>query len=131
MTPPASRAARVYGRLLRLLHGRDPEEQQSIQDDAERLLDAARERGSGTLAATWLGLMWDLLIAATWQDLVRALRSVARASDAERSSTTSCRLVTRVLLARIRCCVRRSGWRAVRTLGIALFWRARPASRGT
>jgi putative ABC transport system permease protein len=68
----------VYGWLLRLLRGRKPEEQQAIKDDAARLLDAARARGNGAYAATWLALAWDLA-AGAGQDLARALRSLGRA----------------------------------------------------
>ena len=39
------RANRAYARLLWLVNGRDPLEQQAIKDDANRLLDAARARG--------------------------------------------------------------------------------------
>jgi putative ABC transport system permease protein len=76
MKPPSSRANRAYGRLLWLLRGRDPQEQRAIKEDAERLLDAARARGRGALAATWLALMWDLVIVGTGHDLARALRSL-------------------------------------------------------
>jgi predicted permease len=69
----------VYNRLLWLLRGRDPQEQQAIKDDAERLLDAARARGQGALAATWLALMWDLVFVGAGHDLTRALRSLVRA----------------------------------------------------
>jgi len=84
MKPPfdsaqGRRASRAYGRLLWLLRGRDPQEQRAIKDDAERLLDAARERGRGALAATWLALMWDLVIVGAGHDLARALRSLVRA----------------------------------------------------
>jgi putative ABC transport system permease protein len=79
MKPPSSRPIRAYGRLLWLLRGRDPQEQRAIKEDAERLLDAARARGRGACAATWLALMWDLVIVGTGQDLARALRSVVRA----------------------------------------------------
>jgi putative ABC transport system permease protein len=66
-------------RLLWLLRGRDPQEQQAIKEDAERLLDAARTRGRGPLAATWLALVWDLVIAGAGHDLARALQSLVRA----------------------------------------------------
>ena len=87
MKPPSSpldsaqgtRAIRAYGRLLRVLRGRDPQEQRAIKEDAELLLDAARARGRGALAATWLALMWDLLIVSAGRDFARALRSLARA----------------------------------------------------
>ena len=79
MKPPASRAIRAYGRLLWLLRGRDPQEQRAIKEDAELLLDAARARGRGAFAATWLALMWDLVIVGTGHDLARALRSLVRA----------------------------------------------------
>ena len=73
------RATGVYGRLLWLLRGRDAREQRAIKDDAERLLDAARARGRAAFVATWLALMWDLVIAGTGHDLARALRSLVRA----------------------------------------------------
>ena len=73
------RAIRAYGRLLWLLRGRDPQEQRAIKEDAELLLDAARARGRAVFAATWLALMWDLLIVGTGHDLARALRSLVRA----------------------------------------------------
>lgn len=84
MTPPRSNptpapSARIYGRLLRLQRGRDPREQRAIQEDAERLLDAARAQGRGRLATTWLALLWDLIIVGTGHDLGRALRSLLRA----------------------------------------------------
>ena len=69
----------MYGRLLWLLRGRDPQEQRAIKEDAERLLDAARARGRGAFAATWLALMWDLVIVGAGHDLARALRSLVRA----------------------------------------------------
>jgi putative ABC transport system permease protein len=78
MTPP-SRATRAYRRLLWLLRRRDPQEQRAIEEDAERLLDAARARGGGAVAATWLALMWDLVMVGAGHDLVRALRSLVRA----------------------------------------------------
>lgn len=79
MKPPSSRPIRGYGRLLWLLRGRDPQEQLAIKDDAERLLDAARTRGRAAVAATWLALMWDLVIVGAGHDLARALRSLVRA----------------------------------------------------
>jgi putative ABC transport system permease protein len=79
MKPPSSRPIRAYGRLLWLLRGRDPQEQRAIKDDAELLLDLARARGQGTFAATWLALMWDLVIVGVGHDLARALRSLVRA----------------------------------------------------
>ena len=69
----------AYGRLLWLLRGRDPQEQREIKEDAELLLDAARARGRGAFAATWLALMWDLVIVGAGHDLARALRSLVRA----------------------------------------------------
>jgi F0F1-type ATP synthase membrane subunit c/vacuolar-type H+-ATPase subunit K len=69
---------RAYGRLTWLLRARDPEEQRAIADDAAQLLSAARARGRGAVAATWLGLMADLAIG-TAQDLARAIRSTVRA----------------------------------------------------
>ncbi len=68
-----------YGRLLWLLRGRDPEERQAIEKDAELLLDAARARGRGAVAATWLALMWDLVVVGAGQDVARAFRSLVRA----------------------------------------------------
>ena len=50
-----------------------------MKEDAERLLDAARARGRAAYAATWLTLMWDLVIVGTGHDLARALRSLVRA----------------------------------------------------
>src|SRR5262245_12251772 len=79
MKPPPSRAARAYGRLLWLLRGREPHERRAIKEDAELLLDEARARGRGALAATWLALMWDLVMSGTAHDLARALRSLVRA----------------------------------------------------
>jgi len=79
MTPPSRRAIRAYGWLLWLLRGRDPQEQRAIKEDAELLLDAARVRGRRAFAATWLALMWDLVIVGTGHDLARALRSLVRA----------------------------------------------------
>jgi predicted permease len=81
MKPPSSSssAMRAYGRLLWLLRGRDPREQRAIKEDAELLLDAARARGRRAFAATWLALMWDLVIVGTGHDLARALRSLVRA----------------------------------------------------
>ena len=72
-------AIRAYGRLLWLLRGRDAQEQRAIKEDAERLLDAAHARGRGAFAATWLALMWDLVIVGTGHDLARALRLLVRA----------------------------------------------------
>ncbi len=72
-------AIRAYGRLLLLLRGRDAQERRAIKEDAERLLDAAHARGRGAFAATWLALMWDLVIVGTGHDLARALRSLVRA----------------------------------------------------
>lgn len=68
-----------YGRFLWLLRGRDAQERQAIKDDAERLLEAARARGRGAVAATWLALLWDLLIVGAGHDASRAVRSVMRA----------------------------------------------------
>ena len=51
-----------YGRMLWLLRGRDPQERRAIKEDAELLLEDARARGRGAVAATWLALMWDLII---------------------------------------------------------------------
>ena len=70
---------RAYARLLWLLGGRDPDEQRLIKEDAERLLDAAQARGRGAAAATWLALVWDLVVAGAGHDLGRALRSLVRA----------------------------------------------------
>ena len=67
-----------YGRWLWLLRGRDPQEHRAIEEDATRLLDDARAKGRREVAATWLGLSWDLLVGAS-QDLARALRSLVRA----------------------------------------------------
>jgi putative ABC transport system permease protein len=72
-------AVRAYDRLLRLLRGRNPREDREMKEDAERLLDAARARGRGAVAATWLALLWDLLVVGTGHDLVRAVRSLVRA----------------------------------------------------
>jgi putative ABC transport system permease protein len=69
---------RAYGRLLRLLGGRDPQERHAIEEDAGRLLDAARVRGRGAVATTWLALIADL-VAGTGHDLARALRALVRA----------------------------------------------------
>jgi putative ABC transport system permease protein len=73
------RGIRAYSRLLWLLHGRDPREQRAIKEDAELLLDAARARGRGAVVATWLALIWDLVIVGAGHDLARALRSLVRA----------------------------------------------------
>ncbi len=69
---------RGYDRLLWLLRGREPREQQAIREDAARLLDAARTRGRGAVASTWLALMWDLVIVGAGHDLARAVRSLLR-----------------------------------------------------
>jgi predicted permease len=69
---------RAYARLLWLLRGRDAQERRAIKDDAEQLLDTARSRGLGAYAATWVALVWDLLIAGAGQDITRALRSLVR-----------------------------------------------------
>jgi putative ABC transport system permease protein len=42
-------------------------------------LNAARARGRGACAATWLALLWDLVIVGAGHDLARALRSLVRA----------------------------------------------------
>jgi putative ABC transport system permease protein len=65
--------------LLWLVRGRDLQEQRAIGADGELLLDAARARGRGAFAATWLALLWDLLIAGAGHDLARACRSLVRA----------------------------------------------------
>jgi putative ABC transport system permease protein len=70
--------SRAYGRLLGLRRRQDPQEEREMRADAERLLDDARARGRGALAATWLALIWDL-VAGTGYDLVRALRALGRA----------------------------------------------------
>jgi DNA-binding PadR family transcriptional regulator len=72
------RAIRAYGRLLWLLRGRDPQDQRAIKEDAELLLDAARARGRGTFAATWLALMWDLVIVGAGHDLTTDRSSAHR-----------------------------------------------------
>ena len=77
MTNP-SRPGRGYSRLLWLLRSRDPQEQQAIKDDAERLLASARKQGRGAVAVTWLALVWDLIVAGAGHDLSRALRSLLR-----------------------------------------------------
>jgi predicted permease len=79
MKPTSSRAIRAYGRLLRLLRGRDPQQEREMKEDAGLLMDAARARGRGALAVTWLTLMWDLAIVGAGQDLARAVRSLVRA----------------------------------------------------
>lgn len=79
MKPHPSRATRAYGRLLWLLRGRDAQEQRAIKEDAGLLLDAARARGRGAFATTWLALMWDLVSVGAGHDLARALRSLVRA----------------------------------------------------
>ena len=81
MKPPSSSSIRAYGRLLWLLRGRDPQEQQAIKDDAELLLDAARARGAGAVAATWLALLWDLVVVGTHGR--RGLRRLLLGSVAE------------------------------------------------
>jgi predicted permease len=67
-----------YGRMLWLLRGRDPEERRAIKEDAERLLEEARTRGRGAVAATSLALMWDLIVVGAGHDLGRAFRSLVR-----------------------------------------------------
>ena len=67
-----------YGRMLWLLRGRDPQEQRAIKEDAELLLEDARARGRSAVAATWLALMWDLIIVGAGYDLARAFRSLVR-----------------------------------------------------
>jgi len=69
---------RAYNRLLSLLRGSDPQSDREMKADAALLLDAARQRGRGAVAATWLALIWDL-ISGTAQDLSRANRSLLRA----------------------------------------------------
>jgi putative ABC transport system permease protein len=69
---------RAYGRLLSLLRSRDSQESREMTDDAERLLDSARARGQTAVAATWLALVWDLVIAGG-HDVARAARSLVRA----------------------------------------------------
>ena len=69
---------RAYGRLLSVLRRRDPQSEREMNADAALLLDAARERGRGAVAATWLALVWDL-ISGTAHDLSRANRSLLRA----------------------------------------------------
>jgi predicted permease len=76
---PGKRANRSYGRLLWLLRGRDPQEQQAIKEDAERLLDAARAQGRTAVARTWFALLWDLVIVGAGHDFARAFRSQLRA----------------------------------------------------
>jgi putative ABC transport system permease protein len=68
----------MINKMLWLLRGRDPQEQQAIKDDSRRLLEAARAKGRGAVAATWLALAWDLVIAGAGHDLGRALRSLLR-----------------------------------------------------
>lgn len=77
-TDPASRSARAYRRLVRLLPGRDARERRAIQADAARLLDAARVQGRGRWATTWLALWWDVAVVGAGHDLTRALRSLVR-----------------------------------------------------
>ena len=67
-----------YGRMLWLLRGRDPQERRAIKEDAELLLEDARARGRSAVAATWLALMWDLIIVGAGYDLARAFRSLVR-----------------------------------------------------
>jgi putative ABC transport system permease protein len=62
-----------------LLRRRDSQEQREIAHDVERLLAAARERGPGAVASTWLAVIWDLAIAGAGHDLARAVRSLVRA----------------------------------------------------
>ncbi len=69
---------KAYTRMLWLLRGRDPQEQRAIKEDAELLLEDARARGRGAVAATWLALMWDLIIVGAGHDLARAFRSLVR-----------------------------------------------------
>src|SRR5262245_34010617 len=78
MTPRSSRSPGAYGWLLRLLRGRDAQEQRAIEQDAEALLDAARAHGRGAVATTWLALLWDLVFG-IGHDLARAMRSLLRA----------------------------------------------------
>jgi predicted permease len=77
----ASMAGRAYARLLWLLRGGNPQEEREMKEDAERLLETARARGRGAFAATWLTLMWDLVIAGAGHDLALALRSLVRAPE--------------------------------------------------
>ena len=67
-----------YRRLRWLLRARDAREQRAITEDAERLLADARARGPAAVAATWLALAWDLMIAGAGHDLSRAIRSLVR-----------------------------------------------------
>jgi putative ABC transport system permease protein len=71
--------ARSYARLLSVLRGRDREERQAIRDDGARLLASAHTQGHLTLAATWVALVWDLLVVGARHDLKQALRSLVRA----------------------------------------------------
>ncbi|MGE3277396.1 MAG: ABC transporter permease [Vicinamibacterales bacterium] len=77
MSRPPSPGQRVYGRLLGLLRARGMGEQRAIRDDAERLLEEARKHGPGSVAATWAGLLWDLVVG-SGQDVARACRSLLR-----------------------------------------------------
>jgi putative ABC transport system permease protein len=61
-----------------LLRGRDPKEQQAIEQDAQQLLTAARSRGRGAVLSTWVALSWDLLSGGA-HDLARATRLLVRA----------------------------------------------------
>ena len=67
-----------YSRMLWLLRGRDPQERRAIKEDAELLLEDARARGRSAVAATWLALMWDLIIVGAGYDLARAFRPLVR-----------------------------------------------------
>jgi predicted permease len=69
---------RAYERLLSLLRGRDPQERREMREDADLLLDAARSRGRVAFAATWLALVWDLVVVGTGHDLARAVRALVR-----------------------------------------------------
>lgn len=72
-------AIRAYGRLLSLLRGGNPQEEHEMKADAQLLLDSAHARGRGAFLATWLTLMWDLVIIGTGHDVARAARSLVRA----------------------------------------------------
>ena len=65
-------------RFLFLIRGRDPAEQRAIKEDAELLLVAAGTRGRTARAATWLALLWDLILGGA-RDFARAVRLLIRA----------------------------------------------------
>ena len=53
-------------------------DRREIREDGERMLEAARARGTVTLVATWFALLWDLIFVGVRHDLAQALRALVR-----------------------------------------------------